>query len=302
MKQRKPKNFSIARMEIKYAIFLILPSFLLMVIFQIYPVFSGFTMSFTNWDGFSDKIFVGFDNYTTAFKDANFKTALINTLVYTLGTVPGSMIFALIFATLLNQKIRGVTVFRAFYYLPTITSGVAVAIVWKWIFNTDYGLLNTTLYRMGIKTMTPWLNSSQYAMLSVVIMSIWKGLGNNIIMILAGLQSIPNTLYEAASIDGADGLKRFRYITIPMVSPTLFMVMIMATIGSFQVFDIIMTMTKGGPGNSTLVAVYYIYRSAFENFRMGYASAMAFILFAIIMTVTILQWVVRSKWVYSEIE
>lgn len=289
-------------MEMKYALLLILPAFLLMGVFQIYPVFSGFTMSLTNWDGFSNKVFVGFDNYAAAFKDANFITALVNTLVYTLGSVPGIVILALIFATLMNQKIRGVTAFRAIYYLPTITSGVAVAIVWKWIFNTDYGLLNTTLYRMGIKTMTPWLNSSQYAMISVIIMSIWKGLGNNIIMILAGLQSIPNTLYEAASIDGANGLKRFRYITIPMVSPTLFMVTIMTTISSFQVFDIIMTMTKGGPGNSTLVAVYYIYRTAFENFKMGYASAMAFVLFAIIMLVTILQWVVKSKWVYSETE
>lgn len=302
MKQKKQKNFSIARMEMKYAIILILPAIALMAVFQIYPMISGFAMSLTNWDGFSEKAFVGFDNYASALKDTNLRTALLNTLVYTLGTVPATVILALIFATLMNQKIRGVTVFRALYYLPTITSGVAVAMVWKWIFNTDYGLLNTTLYRMGIKTMTPWLNSSDYAMLSVCIMSIWKGLGNNIIIILAGLQSIPNTLYEAAEMDGANGLKRFRYITVPMVSPTLFLVMIMTTIGSFQVFDIVMTMTKGGPGNSTLVAVYYIYRTAFENFKMGYASAMAFILFAIIMLVTVLQWLVKNKWVYSEVE
>lgn len=302
MKQGKQKNFSVMRMEMKYAIILILPAFLLMVIFQIYPMLSGFAMSLTNWDGFSQKEFIGFDNYIAAVKDVNFRTALVNTLIYTIGTVPATVILALIFATLMNQKIHGVTAFRALYYLPTITSGVAVAMVWKWIFNTDYGLLNTTLYQMGFKTMIPWLNNSSYAMLSVIIMSIWKGLGNNIIIILAGLQSIPSTLYEAASIDGASGFKRFRYITVPMVSPTLFLVMIMTTIGSFQVFDIVMTMTKGGPGNSTLVAVYYIYRTAFENFRMGYSSAMAFILFAVIMLVTILQWLIKNRWVYSEVE
>lgn len=302
MKQGKQKNFSVMRMEMKYAIILILPAFLLMVIFQIYPMLSGFAMSLTNWDGFSQKEFIGFDNYVAAVKDVNFRTALVNTLIYTIGTVPATVILALIFATLMNQKIHGVTAFRALYYLPTITSGVAVAMVWKWIFNTDYGLLNTTLYQMGFKTMIPWLNNSSYAMLSVIIMSIWKGLGNNIIIILAGLQSIPSTLYEAASIDGASGFKRFRYITVPMVSPTLFLVMIMTTIGSFQVFDIVMTMTKGGPGNSTLVAVYYIYRTAFENFRMGYSSAMAFILFAVIMLVTILQWLIKNRWVYSEVE
>lgn len=298
----KKKNFSIARMEMRYAVILILPAFILMGIFQIYPVFSGFAMSLTQWDGFSEKIFTGFENYITAFQDDNFRTAILNTLVYTVGTVPATVIIALILAALMNTNVRGITAFRTIYYLPTITSGVAIAMVWKWLFNTDYGLINTTLYQMGVKTMIPWLGSSDYAMISVIIMSVWKSIGNNVIIILAGLQSVSNSLYEAVSIDGANAFQRFRYITVPMVSPTLFLVIIMTTIGSFQVFDVVMTLTKGGPGNSTMVAVYYIYRTAFENFKMGYASAMAFILFVIIMLVTLLQWIIKNRWVYAEID
>lgn len=298
----KKKNFSIARMEMRYAVILILPAFILMGIFQIYPVFSGFAMSLTQWDGFSEKIFTGFENYITAFQDDNFRTAILNTLVYTVGTVPTTVIIALILAALMNTNVRGITAFRTIYYLPTITSGVAIAMVWKWLFNTDYGLINTTLYQMGVKTMIPWLGSSDYAMISVIIMSVWKSIGNNVIIILAGLQSVSNSLYEAVSIDGANAFQRFRYITVPMVSPTLFLVIIMTTIGSFQVFDVVMTLTKGGPGNSTMVAVYYIYRTAFENFKMGYASAMAFILFVIIMLVTLLQWIIKNRWVYAEID
>jgi multiple sugar transport system permease protein len=209
------------------------------------------------------------------------------------------LVLSLLVAALLNQKIRLTTFFRAIYYLPAITSGVSIAVIWRWIFNTNYGLLNVMLYSLGLKNMIPWLTSSRYAMPAVILMSIWKGLGSNIILILAGLQSVPTVLQEAAAIDGANRRQRFFKITLPMLSPTLFMIVILSIIGSFQVFDTVMTLTKGGPGRATLVIVYYIYRTAFENFNMGYASAMAFVLFALILGVTILQWSVKNKWVYS---
>jgi multiple sugar transport system permease protein len=179
---------------------------------------------------------------------------------------------------------------------------VSIAVIWRWIFHTNAGLLNVTLYWLGIKNMIPWLANSRYAMTAVIITSIWKGLGTNIILMLAGLQSVPYTLYEAADIDGASAWRRFASITVPMISPTIFLVVVMTMINSFQVFDTVLTMTRGGPGNATMVAVYHIYRTAFENFKMGYASAMAFILFSAIMLVTVIQWIIRTRWVYSEME
>jgi len=263
---------------------------------------SGILISLTDWNGFAEQIPVGLSNYSAALFDANFQTAMINTLVYVLGCVPGIVVFSLLFATLLNQKIAGKGFFRAIYYLPAITSGVSIAVIWRWIFHTDLGLLNMTLYGLGIKNMFPWLVNSRYAMTAIIITSVWKGLGVNIILMLAGLQSVPYTLNEAASIDGAGAWRRFFSITFPMISPTIFLVIVMTMINSFQVFDTVLTMTRGGPGNATLVAVYHIYRTAFENFKMGFASAMAFILFGAIMLVTVIQWTIRTRWVYSEME
>ncbi|MDR0657260.1 MAG: sugar ABC transporter permease [Treponema sp.] len=298
----KRKKFSIARLEARYAPFFILPVFALLAVFQIYPMVSGFLISLTAWNGFDNRIPAGFANYTAAFGDVNFRVALLNTCYYVIGCVPGTLVFSLIIASLLSNKIRFTSFFRALYYLPAITSGVSIALIWRWIFNTNYGLLNVTLYSLGMKEMIPWLTSTRYAMPAVIIMSVWKSLGPNIILILAGLQSVSTVFHEAAVIDGANRRQRFFRITLPMLSPTLFMVIILAIISSFQVFDTVLTLTKGGPGNATLVIVYYIYRAAFENFNMGYASAMAFILFVVILAVTIVQWLVKNKWVYSESE
>jgi multiple sugar transport system permease protein len=296
----KRRNFSITRVEARYAPLFLLPAFSILVLFQIYPMVSGFMISLTRWNGFDVKIPAGFSNYPAVFADENFRVALLNTFYYVAGCVPGTLVLSILIASLLNQKIRLTTFFRAIYYLPAITSGVSIAVIWRWLFNTNYGLLNVMLYNLGLKDMTPWLTSTRYAMPAVIIMSVWKGLGSNIILILAGLQSVPPVLHEAAAIDGANKRQRFFKITLPMLSPTLFMIVIMSIIGSFQVFDTVMTLTKGGPGRATLVIVYYIYRTAFENFNMGYASAMAFILFALILGVTVLQWLVKNKWVYSE--
>jgi multiple sugar transport system permease protein len=294
------RNFSIARIEARYAPLFLLPAFAVLFLFQIYPILSGFMISLTDWNGFDARIPAGLSNYAAVFSDENFRIALINTCYYVAGCVPGILVFSVLIASLLNQKMPLTSFFRAVYYLPAITSGVSIAIIWRWIFNTNYGLLNVLLYGLGVKNMIPWLTSTRYAMPSVIIMSVWKSLGSNIILILAGLQSVPSVLYEAAMIDGANRRQRFFKITLPMLSPTLFMVMILSIIGSFQVFDTVLTLTKGGPGNATLVLVYYIYRAAFENFNMGYASAMAYVLFAIILAVTIFQWLIKNKWVYSE--
>jgi multiple sugar transport system permease protein len=289
-------------LEARYAPVFLLPAFALIALFQLYPMLSGFLISLTDWNGFADKIPVGFLNYTAAAADTGFQTAMLNTLVFVLGCVPGIVLFSLLFASLLNQKIAGKGFFRAVYYLPAITSGVSIAVIWRWIFHTNAGLINILLYSIGIKNMVPWLANSNYAMTAVIITSVWKGLGTNIVLMLAGLQSVPYTLYEASDIDGANAWRKFVFITFPMLSPTVFLVIVMTMINSFQVFDTVLTMTQGGPGNATLVAVYHIYRTAFENFKMGFASATAFILFIVIMLVTILQWVIRSRWVYSEIE
>jgi multiple sugar transport system permease protein len=294
------KNFSITRLEARYAPLFLLPAFSILLIFQLYPMLSGFTFSLTQWNGFDSKIPIGFDNYAAVFTDENFRVALLNTCYYVAGCVPSILVLSVLIAALLNQKIRMTSFFRAIYYLPAITSGVSIALIWRWLFNTNYGLLNVILYALGVKEMIPWLTSTRYAMPAVIVMSVWKSLGSNIILILAGLQSVPSTLHEAAEIDGANWHQRFFKITLPMLSPTLFMVVILSIIGSFQVFDTVLTLTKGGPGNATLVVVYYIYRTAFENFNMGYASAMAFVLFAIILIVTIFQWLIKNKWVYSE--
>ncbi len=286
----------------KWAPLFLLPSFAILVIFCFYPMISGFILSFQEWNGFTERINVGFSNYANALSDPIFLKAITNTLVYVIGYVPGTIVFSLFFAVLMNQKIKGKNVFRAIYYLPAITSGVSIALLFRWLYNTDFGLINITLYQLGYEAMIPWLSSSKYAMLSVIIMSVWKSLGSNIILMLAGIQAVPTTLHEAAEIDGANAFKRFFHITLPILSPTLFLVVIMSMIGAFQMFDTIMALTEGGPGNSTMVEVYYIYKAAFENFQMGYASAMAYILFAIIMLITLIQWIVKKKWVYSEIE
>ncbi|GGD85464.1 carbohydrate ABC transporter permease [Paenibacillus nasutitermitis] len=298
---RRLEKSKLLNMQSRYAYLFIAPAFILMIVFMIFPIFSGLVISFTDWDGIHDKTFVGFGNYSEIFQDKYFYTSLINTIYFVVGSVPPIMLLSLVFAVMLNAGIRGIVFFRGIYFLPTITSGVAIAVIWKWIYNSDSGLLNSILYSLGLPT-PDWLNNSKYAMVAIIAMSVWKSLGTNIVIILSGLQSISGTLYEAASIDGANGLKRFWYITVPMLSPTLFFISIITIIGSFQVFEQVLVLTQGGPGDSTLVLVYYIYRQAFENFHIGYASALAYTMFLVILVITIIQWAVRKYWVHSEVE
>ncbi len=254
-------------------------------------------ISFTDWDLLTPPAWAGFDNYRTLATDPLFRQVLSNTALYVLGTVPLQMALALAVALALNQRIPGQLFFRTAYFMPVVASTVAVALVWRWIFNYDFGLLNSFLYMIGIQDPPNWLGSTRWALVSVIIMSIWQQVGYSMVLFLAGLQGVPQQLYEAAKIDGAGPWARFLFITLPMLSATTFFVLVIGVINSFQVFDQAFIMTQGGPANATNTIVYNIYQNAFQFFNMGYASAMAWVLFAIIFAVTIVQFRMQRRWV-----
>lgn len=275
----------------------ILPNFIFFFTFIVLPVLMGLVISFTDYNGFKQFNFVGLKNYIEMFRDEYFLVSLWHNLLYTLVTVPGTIVFALLLAILVNKGIRGSGIFKTMFFLPNISSMVAVGIVWAIIFNPTQGPLNSFLRSIGIDNPPMWLSSTNTALWSVMLVAIWKQAGYYMIIILAGLQSIPNQLYEAASIDGANGVRKFFKITLPMLSPTMFMVIILSIINSFQVFDLINIMTEGGPGRSTNVLVYRIYQEGFQKLQFGYASAMAYFLFLIIMVITLFQFRGQKKWV-----
>lgn len=275
----------------------ILPNFIGFFVFMALPIVMGLIISFTDYNGFSQFNFVGLKNYINMFHDEYFKVSLWHNLLYTIVTVPGTLVTALLLAVAVNKGIKGSTLFKTMFFLPNISSMVAVGIVWAAIFNPTQGPLNLFLKSLGVINPPMWLSSTKTALLSVMLVAIWKQSGYYMIIILAGLQSVPAQLYEAASIDGADGIKKFFKITLPMLSPTMFMVTILSIINSFQVFDLINIMTEGGPGRSTNVLVYRIYQEGFQKLQFGYASAMAYFLFIIIMVITLIQFRGQKKWV-----
>jgi multiple sugar transport system permease protein len=264
------------------------PSFLILLVFVFTPVLFSLYLSFHEWNVVSSaKPFVGLDNFRRLISDHRFWHAFLNTVLYTLH-VPVGMVIALILAALMNQDIRGVRVLRALYFLPSISSFVAVALVWKWLYHPQFGLFNYTLAIFGLPAYD-WLADPNTALISVMILSIWMAVGYQMIIFLAGLQGIPGEIYEAAKVDGASALKRFWHITLPMLRPTTFFVLVTSMISSFQVFSLIYVMTQGGPVRSTDVVVFHIYQNAWEYLRMGYASAMSWVLFIVIVGATWLQ-------------
>lgn len=272
-----------------------------LLVFTLGPVLASLYLSGTKWDLFSTPRWVGLDNFRKLFKDEHFLIGLGNTLYYAIGTVPTSTVLALFLAMLLNQKlITGRNVFRTIFFLPNITPTVAMGVVWAWLYAPQYGLFDVIFKAVGLPTV-PWLTSTRWAMPSVMIMSVWQSVGYNMVIFLAGLQSIPEEYHEAAQIDGAGWWRRFRHITIPLLSPSTFLVVIMSLIGSLQVFSAVYIMTRGGPGTSTLTMVYYLYRNAFEYFRMGYASAMAYVLFIILLILTVVQFRLQRYWVHYQV-
>ncbi|MGP4042081.1 carbohydrate ABC transporter permease [Gracilibacillus sp. D59] len=281
-----------------WAVIFLLPHLLLFLAFMLLPVIGSFVLSFANWDMLSPIEWVGFGNYSELFNDEIFVEVFWNTIIFTAVSVPVGIFISLLLAVALNQKIRGIKFYRVAYFLPVISSMVAVAIIWQWIYNPEYGFLNYLLGLFGINGPN-WLSSQTWALPAVILTSIWKNLGFNMLIFLAGLQGIPESYYEASELDGASVIQKFFHITVPLLSPTTFFVTIMSLINSFQVFDTVYLMTGGGPGRASSVIVHYLYQSGFEYFRMGYASAMAYVLFFLVLVITIFQfWRQKRKNVY----
>ncbi|MBN2625322.1 MAG: sugar ABC transporter permease [Spirochaetales bacterium] len=279
-----------------WAFIFLAPNLLGFLAFLLIPVVASFGLSFVEWDLLSPMKWVGFKNYIGLFHDQVFLRVLWNTVYYTLGTVPVGIALSLLLAIALNKKLRGMKIYRALYFLPVISSYVAVAVVWQWLYNAEFGLLNYLLSLIGIRGPS-WLSSTKWAMPAVMVTSIWKQLGFNMLLFLAGLQGIPSTYYEAAEIDGAGKWTQFSRITVPLLSSTTFFVVVMSIINSFQVFDQVFIMTEGGPARSTSVLVHYLYQNAFEYFKMGNASAIAYILFFLVFLITMLQMKFSDNWV-----
>jgi multiple sugar transport system permease protein len=271
------------------------------LVFTLGPMLASIYFSLTEWNMLSAPRFVGLANFSKLLTtDKVFYHSLWVTAYYTFGSVPLGMVAGLLIALLMNAKVRGITVFRTIYYLPSLVSGVAVALLWRWVFNPQMGVINGLLWQVGIKG-PGWVFSQDWVIPSFIIMSLW-GVGGSMIIYLASLQGVPSELYEAANIDGAGSWRRFLSITLPMISPVLFFNLIMGIIGSFQVFTQSFVMTEGGPNNGSLFLVLYLYRNAFQYFKMGYASSLAWVLFLIIMVFTLLVFRSSSVWVYYESE
>lgn len=275
--------------QTKTALLALFPSFVVFAVFTVYPIFHSLYLSFFNVSLIATtKRYVGSGNYATLLNNPTFRKAVVNTLHYTVGVVPIGIFLALVIAVLLNNKLRFLSLFRSAFFTPVITSMVAVSLVWTWMLEPNYGLINSLLLKIGI-TGPGWLTDPKWAMTSVIILSIWKNLGYNMVIFLAGLQDISTEVYESAQIDGATPIQSFFRITIPMMKPTLGFATIMSIMASMKVFGQIYVMTGGGPANSTMVVVYYLYQQAFEFYRTGYASAVAWVLFAVILVFTIIQ-------------
>lgn len=278
----------------------ILPVVLGFLVFMAAPIFDALIKSFTNASLLGETSFVGLDNYKKLlFHDPTFRISLKNTMIYSVGLVPLNIVMAFFMALLLKKKVRGIGFFRTAFFTPVVMSVVAWGIIWKFILGTDAGLLNLLLRGVGIKG-PAWLYSPKLTMAVVIVVSVLKNVGMNMVIILSALHGVSETYYEAAQIDGVTPWKRLIYITLPLISPTIFMLVIVTLIGSLKVFGQIYSLTGGGPGNSTKVLVYYVYEQAFKFYEFGYASAAAFILFLIVLVFTLIQWKLKGRWVYSE--
>lgn len=289
------------RTDAGVALLFLLPNLVGFAIFTARAVLEAFRLSFYRADLLTPEVWIGLDNYHYLLtRDELFQKVLLNTAVYTLGSVPLSIIAGLLLALLVNTGLRGITVYRTAFFMPVVSSVVAVSLLWQWLYNSDFGLINEILRALGVRQPPLWLSDPRWAMPALIIMSVWRQAGYNMVLFLAGLQGIPQHLYEAAQIDGATRWSRFWSITLPLLSPTTFFVLVISIIGSFQVFDQALILTNGGPANATNTVVMYIYQQGFQFFRMGYASAIAWILFIIIFGATLLQWYYQRRWVHYD--
>ncbi|ALS28070.1 ABC transporter permease [Paenibacillus sp. 32O-W] len=296
---KKRKLSGIARMERNWGIAFAMPAVLGFFLFVLGPVVASFFFSLTDWNIGGQMNFTGFGNYREMFtEDKLFSKSLFVTLYYSLGSIPLSFLAAFIIALLLNQKVKGLSVFRTIYYMPVLVPSIANSMLWLWLYNPDFGLFNSLLNGIGLPG-SQWIYDETMAVPSLILMSTW-GVGNAMVIFLAGLQGVPGHLYEAVEVDGGGALRKFWHVTLPSMTPTIFFNVVMGTIGTLQVFDQAYVMTNGGPNNATLFYIYYLYRTAFSESEMGYAAALAWVLFLIILALTALVFRSSKFWVYYE--
>ncbi|MEC9489653.1 MAG: sugar ABC transporter permease [Halanaerobiales bacterium] len=280
----------------------LIPTLLGLIFFRLGPMLAAGLASFTRWNVFSPPEWIGFGNYIELFNSGTFQMILKNTFIFSGLFVPGVMAAALFLALLVNNKLRGMTFFRGLFYLPVITSVVSVGVIWSWILSPRFGLLYQLVNKFfDIARLPSFLGQPEYALYTLIFVYVWKMAGYQMILFLAGLQNIPQVYYEAATIDGASIWQKFRYITLPLLTPTTFFVLIISIIMSLKTFELTYIMTQGGPNYASTTLIYSIYVNAFKHFRMGFASAMSYILFIIVAVFTYLNFKFKKRWVhYSE--
>lgn len=281
------------------ALLFLAPTILGLLVFRLIPIGWAFALSFYDWKIFDTAEFVGLGNYAHIFASPTAHKVFLNTAWFSLMYVPGSLALALVLAVLLNNGLRSSSFFRGAFFLPYITSTVAVTLAWRWIFSTRFGLLNNFLLWLGIDSPPAWLADPLWALPAVALVSIWKDVGFYMILLLAGLQTIDPTLYEAARVDGAKPIQRFFKITIPMLSRSLFFVMILALVRSTQTFEITYALTNGGPNQASTTLAFYVYQQAFVAFEMGYASALSYIMCFVLGLITLANFYFRKRWVHE---
>ena len=290
------KKSKLEKSRNRWGIVFILPQLISLVCLGIIPIVIAFVLSFIDWNGFSAPVFTGFQNFKAVFTDPDTGIAIKNTLVYSVIYVPCSIVLSLGLAMLLN-KAWGKMFYRAVFFLPQIVTSVGIAVVWSWIYQPQFGILNMILRFFGIEG-KEWLRDPSTAMGAVIVMSIWWGLGYNIVLFLAGLQNVPRTYVEAAKIDGANERQVFFNITVPLISPTTLLVTITTMINAFQVFDQMFLLTSGGPAKKTYTMAIHIYQTAFKSYELGKASTAALILFFVVVAVSVIQFKLSDKWVH----
>jgi len=277
------------------ALVFILPAFTVYLVFWIYPFIYVLYLSFHQWHlGLGRPNFVGFQQYVSLMANNDFQNALKNTFLYMIMTVPLFIVVALALAILVNRKIKGIGVFRVAYYLPVVTSLVAVGVIWTWLYDVDYGLLNFLLGKVGIPQQL-WLSDTRTALPSIVVVQVWQYVGFYMIIYLAGLQNIPQIYYEVARMDGAGWWAQFRFITLPSLSEVSFLILIVAAVQSWRMFALVHVMTEGGPLKSTELILNYLYSRAFESFQIGYSSSIAIVMFVILLSLTLIQWKMHRR-------
>lgn len=295
----------LSRRKAYWGMALVAPNVIGLLVFFGIPVLMAFATSLQEWNGIKAPVQIGLQNFQTLANDASFWQALGNTFKLLLFTVPTGVGLALGAAVLLNQRLRGRAIFRTIYFLPVVTSTVAASIVWTWIFQPRYGLVGNLFIGLGGRD-TAWLTRPDLVLIPIAVVTIWGRLGFDMVLFLSGLQNIPRTLYDAAVIDGANRWQRFRFITLPLLSPTTFLIIVLSTINAFQIFDQVYIMTarttRGGVGGSATTLAYFLYNQGFIQSRFGYASAIALVLFLIILGFTVSQFVLQRRWVYYESE